>query len=370
MKKLLPLLALTLLGAGQPASYDVIIRGGTIYDGSGGTPYTGDVAIKADRIVAVAPHVEGTATIELDATGKAVAPGFINMLAHPEESLLVDGRALSDLAQGVTLEVMGEISMGPLSPAMKKEMTEQQGDVRYPVDWTSLGEYLDRLGSKKISPNVASFVGAGTVRQAVLGSDDVQPTPAQLAEMQKLVREAMEQGALGLTDALIYTPATFAKTPELTALAKVSAQCGGIYTVHMRSEGDRIEQAVQETIDIAEASGAPAEIYHFKLAGKANWGKFDAVVGMIEAARKRGTRISANMYNYTAGATGLDASMPSWVQAGGNQAWVARLKDPATRANVKAEMQQAHPKTWENLYAGAGADGMMLLAFKNPALKP
>ena len=370
MKRFLPLLALVLLGAAEAPRYDIVIRGGTIYDGSGGVPLVGDVAIRGDRIVAVAPHVAGRGATELDASGKAVAPGFINMLAHPEESLLVDGRALSDLAQGVTLEVMGEMSMGPLSAAMKTEMTELQGDVRYPVDWTTLGEYLDRLGAKKIAPNVASFVGAGTVRQAVLGANDVQPSPAQLGEMQKLVREAMEQGALGLTDALIYTPATFAKTPELIALAKVSAQCGGIYTVHMRSEGDRIEAAVAETIAIAEASGAPAEIYHFKQAGKANWGKFDAVVAMIEAARARGTRITANMYTYTAGATGLDAAMPSWVQAGGTQAWIARLKDPATRATVAAQMREAHPATWENFFTGAGPDGMLLLAFKNPMLKP
>ncbi|MFS0773219.1 N-acyl-D-amino-acid deacylase family protein [Sphingomonas sp. 1P08PE] len=366
----LPAIALATVGAANPARYDVVIRGGTIYDGSGGKPFTGDVAIKGDRIVAIAPRIDARGTTEVDAAGKAVAPGFVNMLAHPEESLLVDGRALSDLAQGVTLEVMGEISMGPLSPAMKREMTEQQGDVRYPVDWTTLGQYLDRLGRRAIAPNVASFVGAGTVRQAVIGSDDVQPTPAQLARMQALVRQAMEEGALGLTDALIYTPATFARTPELIALAKVSAQCGGIYTVHMRSEGDRIEQAVQETIDIAEASGAPAEIYHFKQAGKANWGKFDRVVAMIEAARARGTRITADMYTYTAGATGLDAAMPSWVQAGGTQAWIARLKDPATRAKVAAAMREAHPDSWENFFAGAGPEGMLLLAFKNPSLKP
>ncbi len=369
MKSLLPLLALVLLGAAEAPRYDVVIRGGTIYDGSGGTPYTGDVAVKGDRIAAIG-KVEGTGATEIDATGKAVSPGFVNMLAHPEESLLVDGRALSDLAQGVTLEVMGEFSMGPLSPALKQEMIEQQGDVRYPVDWTTLGEYLDRLGQKRISPNVAAFVGAGTVRQVVLGSEDVQPTPAQLAEMQRLVKQAMEEGAFGLTDALIYTPATFAKTPELIALAKVSAQCGGIYTVHMRSEGDRLEQAIQETIDIAEASGAPAEIYHFKQAGRDNWGKFDKAVAMIEAARARGTRITANMYNYTAGATGLDAAMPPWVQAGGTQAWIARLKDPATRTRVIAAMREAHPADWENFFAGAGPEGMVLLAFKNPALKP
>ena len=374
MKRFLPLLALLLTGAAHstgsaPPRYDVVIRGGTIYDGSGGSPYPGDVAIRGDRIVAVG-KVEGRGATEVDARGKAVSPGFVNMLAHPEESLLVDGRALSDLAQGVTLEVMGEISMGPLSPAMKQQLVEQQGDVRYPVDWTTLGEYLDGLARRKIAPNVASFVGAGTVRQAVLGANDVQPTPAQLGEMQRLVRQAMEEGALGLTDALIYTPATFAKTPELIALAKVSAQCGGIYTVHMRSEGDRLEEGVAETIRIAEDSGAPAEIYHFKQAGRDNWGKIDAAIAQIEAARARGVRITADMYTYTAGATGLDAAMPSWVQAGGVKAWIARLKDPATRAKVKAAMDDPHPKDWENFFAGAGPEGMLLLAFKNPALKP
>jgi len=369
MKRFLPLLALLLAGATAPPEYDVVIRGGTIYDGSGGEPYRGDLAVAGDRIVAVG-RVRGRGRTEVDARGRAVSPGFVNMLAHPEESLLVDGRALSDLQQGVTLEVMGEFSMGPLSPAMKANLVRQQGDLRYPVDWTSLGGYLDTLAKKPIAPNVASFVGAGTVREAVLGSDDVQPTPAQLARMEALVEAAMEEGALGLTDMLIYTPATFAKTPELIALAKVSARCGGLYSAHMRSEGDRLEEGVAETIRIAEASGAPAHIYHFKQAGRDNWGKVDRVIAAVEAARKRGVRITSDMYTYTAGATGLDAAMPPWAQAGGTEAWIARLKDPATRAKVAAEMREAHPAGWENLYAGAGAEGTLLLAFKNPALKP
>ena len=350
--------------------YDVVIRGGEVYDGSGGAPYRADVAITGHRIAAIVPDLPGRGRDEIDARGRAVAPGFINMLAHPEESLFADGRALSDLAQGVTLEVMGEISMGPMSPAMRERALKRQGDIKYPITWTTLGEYLETLQRKGISPNIASFVSAGTVRTHVLGEDDVQPAPAQLAAMQALVRQAMEEGALGLTDALIYSPATYAKTPELIALATVSAQSGGMYIAHIRSEGDRLEQAVQETIDIAEASGAPAEIYHFKQAGKANWGKIGPVIAMIEAARGRGTRITADMYNYTAGATGLDAAMPSWVQAGGLEAWIARLKDPAVRAKVRDEMMTAHPATWENLYAGAGAEGMVLLEFKNPALKP
>jgi len=366
----LPLAALALASAGPAPRYDVVVRGGTVYDGDGGRPFVADVAIAGDRIAAIGSNLPGRGRTELDARGRAVSPGFINMLAHPEESLFADGRALSDLAQGVTLEVMGEISMGPLSPAMKALAPKRQGDIQYPVTWTTLGEYLQTLERRGIAPNIASFVGAGTVRTHVLGEGDVQPTPAQLAAMQALVRQAMGEGALGLTDALIYAPSTYAKTPELIALAKVSARCGGIYTVHMRSEGDRLEEGIAETIAIARASGAPAEIYHWKQAGRDNWGKFDRAVAMVEAARAGGTRITANMYLYTAGATGLDAAMPPWVQDGGLEAWIARLKDPAARARVKADMDVAHPRDWENFYAGAGPEGMMLLSFKNPKLKP
>lgn len=355
---------------GAPAIHDLVIRNGTVYDGSGGKPYVGDVAVDADRIVYVGPHSDLQGRTEIDARGQAVAPGFINMLAHPEESLFADGRALSDLSQGVTLEVMGEFSMGPLNDEMKKLMVERQSDIHFPVTWTTLGQYLDTLEHKGIAPNVASFVGAPTVRTLVLGERDVAPTPSQLKQMQALVHQAMEEGALGVTTMLIYAPANFARTPELIALAQESARCGGIYSAHMRSEGDRIEAAVQETIDIAKASGAPAEIYHLKLAGKDNWGKLDRVVGMVEAARGAGVRVSANMYTYTAGATGLDAAMPLWVQDGGLEAWIARLKDPAIRAKVVAEMRIAHPGTWENLYGAAGAQGVLLLAFKNPKLKP
>ncbi len=356
--------------AGASPVYDVIIRGGTIYDGSGGTPFTADVAVLGDRIAAIAPHLVGSGRAEIDARGKAVSPGFINMLAHPEESLIADGRGLSDLAQGVTLEVMGEDSMGPLTPGMKRLGEARQSDIKYGITWTTLGGYLDMLQKKGISPNVASFVGAGTVRTNLLGEAGVQPLPTQLEAMKGLVKQAMEEGALGLTDALIYSPNTYAKTPELIALAKVSARCGGMYIAHVRSEGDRLEQAVQESIDIAQASGAPAEIYHFKQAGRSNWPKLDRIVAMIEAARARGVRITADMYTYTAGATGLDAAMPSWVQDGGLEKWIARLKDPAIRAKVKTEMRDPHPKTWENLYAGAGPEGTLLLAFKNPKLKP
>jgi N-acyl-D-amino-acid deacylase len=355
----------------QPsASYDVLIRGGTIYDGSGGAPFQGDIAIGGDRIAYVGPHASMPGHTEINAQGKAVSPGFINMLAHPEESLFADGRALSDLSQGVTLEVMGEDSMGPLNATMKRLMVERQSDIHYKVTWTTLGEYLETLQRRGISPNVASFVGAATVRTYVLGERDVQPTTEQLKRMEALVHQAMEEGAMGVTTALIYAPNEYAKTPELIALAKESARCGGIYTVHMRSEGDHIEQGLKETIDIARASGAPAEIYHLKVAGRDNWGKLDWVINTVHQARASGVRITANMYTYTAGATGLDAAMPPWVQDGGLEAWIARLKDPKVRARVITEMRNPHPANWENLYAAAGAQGTLLLAFKNPKLKP
>jgi N-acyl-D-amino-acid deacylase len=362
-------LALPATAAPAKVQHDTVIRNGLIYDGSGKAPFHGDVAIDGDRITYVGPHAPGTGRSEIDAHGKAISPGFINMLAHPEESLLVDKRALSDITQGVTLEVMGEDSMGPLTPLMKTDMKSHQGDLHYDIDWTTLGEYLEKLQGKGIAPNVAAFVGAGTVRINVLGEDDVQPTPAQLSQMRGLVRQAMEEGALGVTTALIYNPNTYAKTPELIALASESALCGGMYIAHMRSEGDRIAEAVQETIDIAKGSGAPAEIYHLKVGGQVNWPKLDQVINLVQGARASGTRITADMYLYTAGATGLDVTMPPWVQEGGLDKWIARLKDPAIRARVLADMRDPTP-TWENLLQRAGPKGALLLEFKNPALKP
>lgn len=369
----LPVLVAALWSASSWAAvagtHDIVIRNAEIFDGSGKPPFAGDVAIDGDRISYVGPRAHLNARTEIDAKGQAVAPGFINMLAHPEESLLADGRALSDLRQGVTLEVMGEDSMGPLTATMKARMREREADIHYDVNWTTLGEYLQQLEARGIAPNVASFVGAGTVRVNVLGERDVQPTPAELIQMRTLVRQAMEEGALGVTTALIYSPNGYAKTPELMALASESARCGGIYIAHMRSEGTTLLEAAQETIDIARASGAPAEIYHLKAAGQANWGKLGALISMVDAARASGTRITADMYTYTAGATGLDAAMPPWVQDGGLEAWISHLKDPAVRARVIADMRDPHPK-WENLYGSAGAGGTLLLAFKNPALKP
>ena len=353
----------------QP-SYDVLIRGGTIYDGSGSDPIVGDVGIKGDKIVYVGPSRAVGATQDVDATGLAVAPGFINMLSWATESLIVDPRAQSDIRQGVTLEVMGEgWSMGPLNADMKKLAIEQQGDVKYPIEWTTLGEYLSYLQDRGIAPNVASFVGATTVRQHVLGEKDVDPNPEQLQRMRALVRQAMEEGALGVGSSLIYPPAAFAETDELVALVTEAGKCGGMYISHMRSEGDRLVESVDELIEISRRSGAPAEIYHLKQAGRANWHKLDEVIARVEKARAEGLKITADMYTYTAGGTGLAASMPPWVQDGGNEALLQRLKDPQVVARVKAEMVQPG-KDWENLYLHAGPDRVLLVSLVDPALKP
>jgi N-acyl-D-amino-acid deacylase len=356
--------------AAAPETHDIVIHNALIYDGSGGKPYPGELAIDADRIAYVGPTRALKGRSEIDAHGQAVSPGFIDMMGHSEESLLVDGRAVSGLKQGVTLDIFDEDSKGPLNPKMARLMAEREEDIKYDVTWKTLGEYLQRLQQGGIAPNVASFVGEGEVRVNVLGEGDVAPNPAQLDAMRALVHEAMEQGALGVTTALIYAPNNYAKTPELIAMAQESAKCGGIYTAHMRSEGDHIEEAVQETIDIAKASGAPAEIHHLKLMGRENWGKLDKVVGMIDAARASGVRITADMYTYTAGGTSLDASMPPWVHDGGQEAMLARLKNPAIRAKVIAAMREQHPKDWENLFHQAGADGMLILSAKHTALKP
>ena len=355
--------------AAASALHDVVVRHAMIYDGGGGAPYAGELAIDGDRIAYVGPQPAGKGRLEVDARGEAVSPGFIDMMGHSEESLLVDGRGVSALKQGVTLDVFTEGSMGPLTPGMAKLMKARQGDVRFEVTWSTLGQYLEHLEKHGISPNVASFVGEGEVRVNVLGEGDVQPTPAQLEQMRALVHQAMEEGALGLTTALIYAPNNYAKTPELMALARESARCGGMYTAHMRSEGDHIEEAVEETIDIARDSGAPAEIHHFKFIGRDNWGKRDKVVAMITAARAAGIRITADMYTYTAGGTALAASLPPWAHAGGPEALVKRLEDPAERAKIIAAMKEPHPRDWENLYQQSGADGMLVLAARTPGVK-
>ncbi len=351
--------------------YDVIIRGGTIYDGSGGPPVVGDVAIDGDTIVGVGDLGRARGVTEIDATGHAVAPGFINMLSWATESLIEDGRSQSDIRQGVTLEVFGEgWSMGPLNDAMKKELVERQADIRYEVTWTTLGEYLDHLVERGISANVASFVGATTVRIHVLGYEDRAPTAEELDEMRALVRSAMEEGALGVGSSLIYAPAFYADTEELIELAKVAAEYGGMYISHIRSEGNRLVEAVDELITIAREANIPAEIYHLKAAGQENWGKINDVFARVEAARAEGLSITADMYTYTAGATGLDAAMPPWVQEGGHEKWVERLKNPVIRRRVARQMRTP-TRQWENLLLAAGTpENVLLVGFKNDSLKP
>jgi N-acyl-D-amino-acid deacylase len=350
-------------------AYDIVIRSGTVYDGSGNEPVVADVAIRGDSIVAVGTVKERGST-EVDATGLAVSPGFINMLSWSTESLIEDGRSQGDIRQGVTLEVMGEgDSMGPLSDTLKTEMRSQQGDITYPITWTSLREYQEMLVKKGISTNIASFVGATTLRMKHVGWDDRDPTAAQLVAMQADVRTAMEEGALGVGSSLIYAPAFYAKTPELVALMKAAAPYGGMYISHMRSEGARFEQAVEELITIARESGARAEIYHLKAAGESNWPKMASVLARIDSVRAQGLEITADIYPYTAGATGLDAAMPPWVQAGGYAAWAKRLQDPAIRKKVAEEMRTPTDQ-WESLLLAAGSPERVVLAgFKADSLK-
>ena len=353
-----------------PIEYDLIIRNGTIYDGSGATPIIGDVAINADTIAAIGKLANARGKQEIEAKNFAVAPGFINMLSWATTTLIEDGRSQSDIRQGVTLEVFGEgWSEGPLNDAMKKEGTEQQGDLKFDITWTTLGEYLDQLVQRGISPNIASFVGATTVRIHEIGYANRPPTPEEMERMRGLVRQAMEDGALGVGSSLIYAPAFYAKTDELIELCKVAAEYGGMYISHMRSEGNRLLESVDELITIAREAKIPAEIYHLKAGGRQNWSKMDEVIAKVESARAEGLRITADMYTYTAGSTGLDASMPPWVQEGGYKDWTRRLQDPAIRKRVIKEMTTPTDE-WENLFLAAGPENVLLVGFRSDSLKP
>jgi N-acyl-D-aspartate/D-glutamate deacylase len=323
--------------AGCGPSYDTILRHGTVYDGTGAAPVTADVAIKGDTVAAIGDLSKAHGKVELDVTGLAVAPGFINMLSWATETLIEDGKSQGEIRQGVTLEIMGEgESMGPWSDSLKAYNKANQGDIKYDIQWTTLREYLDFLERKGIATNVGSFVGATTIRENVIGFDDRPPTAAELNSMRALVKQAMEEGAFGIGSALIYAPAFYASTDELVELCKVAAPYGGMYISHMRSEGNRLLEAVDELIQISARAGIPAEIYHLKAAGNANWPKMDEVIQKVDSARAAGHRITADMYTYPAGATGLDGSMPPWVQEGGLPEWIKRLKDPAIRAKVCA----------------------------------
>ena len=350
--------------------YDTIIRNGMIYDGNGGNPFKADIGINGDTIRTIGNLSASVGKNEIDASGLAVAPGFINMLSWANETLIEDGKSESDIRQGVTLEVMGEgESMGPLNSKMKAAMQNSQGDIKYKVDWNTLGEYLTYMEKKGVSCNVASFVGATTIRSNIIGEDNKPPTPIQLDSMRMLVRQAMEEGALGVGSSLIYPPAFFAKTEELIALCKEASKYGGGYISHMRSEGNNLYQAVEELIKIAKEAKVHGEIYHLKAAGKDNWGKMDSVINRIERARKEGIDIAANMYTYTAGGTGLTASMPPALQDGGFGKLRQRLQDSAIRQQTIKDMK-SNPSNWENLYYGAGsADKLILVGFTKDSLK-
>ena len=350
--------------------YDTIIRRGEIYDGSGQPSYVADVGIRGDSIAAIGDLSNAKADQIIDAQGTAVAPGFINMLSWATESLIEDGRSQSDIRQGVTLEVFGEgWSMGPLSSKMRRELGENQGDFKFNVPWTTLSEYLDHLVERGISTNVASFVGATTLRIHTVGYDDRRATDQEIEQMRELVRHEMEDGALGIGSSLIYAPAFYADTHELIEVCKVAAQYDGMYITHMRSEGNRLLEAVDELLKIAREANIAAEIYHLKAAGRDNWGKLDEVIAKVEQARRDGLRITADMYTYTAGATGLNASMPPWVQEGGFRRWRDRLQDADVRQRVSREMRETTDE-WENLLLMAGsADKVLLVGFKSPDLK-
>ena len=372
MRSLFLFLAFTAILYGCNSSkqeYDTIIRNGMIYDGNGGEPFKGDIGINADTIAFIGDLSKASAKNEVDAKGNAVAPGFINMMGHSEESLIQDGRGQSDIKQGVTTEIFTEFSMGPLNPKMKMQAKEGQGDIKYDVEWNTLGEYMNFLEKKGISPNIASFVGTGAVRMYVIGEDNVAPTATQLDSMKLLIRQAMEQGALGVTNALIYPVDFFAKTDELIALSKEAAKYGGMYTSHMRSEGNKLLEAVEELITISKEAGIPAEIFHLKAGGKNNWIKMDSVIRRVERARREGQAITADMYTYVAGATGMTSAFPPTLQDGGFGKLRERLMDPKIRKEMVKAMN-TDATDWENLYYGAGgAEHVLLLGFKQDSLK-
>ena len=363
---------LTLIGACSDNSkkdYDLIIRNGLIYDGSGNAPISSDIAINGSFIALIGDLSNSTAKKEVNAEGMAVAPGFINVLSWATQPLIIDGRAMSDIKQGVTLEIMGEgRSMGPLNESMKIREKNRQSNIKYDIEWTTLGEYLDFIVKQGVSVNVASYVGATTIRVHELGYEDRAPTSDELERMKQLVRNAMREGALGVGSSLIYTPANFAETDELIALVSAAAEYNGRYISHLRSEANKLEEAVLELIKISSITGAPAEIYHLKAAGKKNWYKLENVFNLIETAKASGLRISANMYTYAAAATGLDATMPPWSQEGGHDEWVKRLKSKKNRDLLSEEMLNAD-SDWENFFMQAGPEGILLTGFKNPDLK-
>src|ERR1700751_632208 len=350
----------------SPADFDVIIKGGTVYDGTQTEPRQADVAIRGDRIAGVGDFKAAKAKTVIDAKGLAVAPGFINMLSWSTESLIQDGRSQSEIRQGVTTEIMGEgESMGPVNDRVREHKIREQTDIKYDIPWNTLGEYLQFLEKRGVSCNVASFIGATTIREYVIGFEDKQPTPEQLSQMRELVRKEMEAGALGIGTSLIYPPAFYAKTEELVELCKVAAKYKGKYISHMRSEGNQLFEALDELLRIAREANIPAELYHIKAAGKKNWPKEDELLTRIERAQRDGLKITADMYTYIAAGTGLDACLPPGTEDGGDPAFFKRLRDPAAREKIKAQVR-APTDEWENLYVDTGSpDKILLVGFKS-----
>lgn len=364
-------IGLLLASCSSPQTFDVLILNGQIIDGSGKASYTADIAINADTIAAIGNLKKAKGTLEIDATGLVVAPGFINMLSWANESLIADGKSQSDIRQGVTLEVFGEgWSMGPLTEDSKKAIKDMgDGAIKYDISWNTLGEYLEFLEKKGVAPNVASFVGATTLRINTVGFEDRAPTAQEMETMKGMLRTAMEEGAMGIGSSLIYAPAFYASTEELIELCKVASDYDGMYISHMRSEGNQLLESLEELIQIANDAQIRAEVYHLKMAGKENWNKLDAVVSKIDSARAAGLNITTNMYTYTAGATGLDAAMPPWVQEGGYAKWAERLQDPTIRKKLVTEMTTPSNE-WENyMMAVDSYEDMLLIGFKNDSLK-
>ena len=365
----LAVLSVALLPSAPAATFDVVLRNGLICDGTGSPCTRGGVALNDDKIAKVGDISQDHGRTDLDVNGQVIAPGFINLMSGPD-ALFADGRGLSDLLQGVTLEIFGEgESMGPLTDEMRAEALRQQSDIHYDIPWHTLDEGLQTLVKHGVSPNIASFIGAATPRVNVLGRANRAPTPAELDRMRALVAKAMQDGALGIASALIYAPGNYAKTDELIALAQVVAKYKGIYISHIRNEGDHELQAIDELITIARKAQLPAEIYHLKVAGAKNWNRLPELIQKIEAARAEGLKITADMYTYPAGATGLDGAMPPWVQEGGLEAWRKRLQDPSIRARVKKEMSSS--ETYDNLLLATGSpDKVLLVGFRSDTLKP
>jgi N-acyl-D-amino-acid deacylase len=357
-------IVLVLTGCNTSHKYDILVRNGMIFDGSGGEAFRADIGINADTIAFIGDLKGKKGETEIDAGGLAVAPGFINMLSWANESLIEDGRSQSDLRQGVTLEVLGEgESMGPLNERMKSDMLKAQGDIKFNIEWNTLGGYLEFIEKRGVSTNIASFVGATTLRIYTMGYENREPSAVELDSMKMLLRQAMEEGAVGLSSALQYVPASFAKKPELIELCKETARYDGLYISHVRDEGMRLIPSVRELIETSASAGIRGEVYHLKQSGTGSWNMLGNVIEMIDSARSAGVAITADMYNYIASSTGFDIIMPDWVQEGGFDEWVKRLRDPVIRRKIIPDIHNAM------VQRTGSAEKVLIIGFNNDSLK-